>query len=265
MREAVMPDLPVWIFGLPFNWSIVFSTLVVTGVILFFGWFLGRRLSVVPRRFQVAVEFFYEFFAGIVEQALGRERAKRFFPIYATLFLFLWVSNMIGVIPTATVEIGGEPYLDLNHNGRYDPEIDTFTDTNGNHRRDPGFLIPEVVEPTRDVNVTIGLAVLMAIIAHLTQARKKGVWGYIKDYFTPMPFMFPLNFVGRIVEMVSTSMRLFGNIFGGAVIIMIAGYFTSKIIMPIPLQVFFGLFVGTIQAFVFTMLWISYLSVTIQD
>ena len=264
MREGVLPDLPIWVFGLRLNWATVFSVLVVTGILVLFAWIVGRRVGIVPRRLQVAVEFFYEFFAGIVEQALGKERARRFFPIYATLFLFLWVSNMIGIIPTPAVEVGGEPFVDLNHNGCYDP-CDTYTDVNKNGRRDPGLLIPQVIEPTRDVNTTIGLAILMAVIAHLTQMRVRGIRGYIKDYFSPMFIMFPLNFVGRIVEMVSTSMRLFGNIFGGAVIIMIAGYFTSKIVLPIPLQIFFGLFVGTIQAFVFTMLWISYLSVTIQD
>ena len=264
MREAVSPDLPVWLFGLPFNVATVFSVLVVTAILVVVCWLIGRRLSVVPRRLQVVVEFFYNFFYEIVEQALGKERARRFFPIYSTLFLFLFLSNMIGILPTADVEIGGEPYVDINNNGYYDT-CDIYTDTNGNGCRDPGFLLPEVIEPTRDANTTIGLALLMAFIAHITQMRVKGIRGYIKDYFSPIPCMFPLNIVGRVVEVVSTSMRLFGNIFGGAVIILIAGYFTSKIVMPIPLQIFFGLFVGLIQAFVFTMLWISYLSVTIQD
>jgi F-type H+-transporting ATPase subunit a len=77
------------------------------------------------------------------------------------------------------------------------------------------------------------------------------------------PF-FPLNVVGKVAEVASVSFRLFGNIFGGAVIILIASFFTANVVLPLPLAVFFGLFVGTIQAFVFTMLTLVYISVQIR-
>ncbi len=266
MRDEVMPELPVTVFGLPVNWPTVFMSVVVAGILVLIAYVVGRRVGMVPRRLQAAVEAFYGFFIDLVAQALGKERARKFFPLYSSLFLFLWFSNMIGIVPIGRVEIGGEPYVDVNGNGVYDSR-DFFEDENGDGRRNPGFVMPGWQEPTRDMNTTIGMAILFAFIAHLTQLRTKKpfILGYIKDYFSPIPLMFPLNVVSRIVEMVSTSMRLYGNIFGGAVIILIASFFTAGVVLPLPLAVFFGLFVGTIQAFVFTMLWIAYLAVTIQE
>jgi F-type H+-transporting ATPase subunit a len=157
--------------------------------------------------------------------------------------------------------------VDVNGNGVYDTD-DVFTpamDTNANGRRDPGFLLQPWHEPTRDMNTTVGLAIAMAIITHIAQLRKKGIKGYIKDYFAPLWFMAPLNVIGRVVEVINTSFRLFGNIFGGAVIVIIISYLIHGLVLPVGLAFFFGLFAGTIQAFVFTMLWLSYLAVALSE
>jgi F-type H+-transporting ATPase subunit a len=76
--------------------------------------------------------------------------------------------------------------------------------------------------------------------------------------------MMPLNVIGEIAKIVSISFRLFGNIMGGAIIILVVSYLTYSFILPPFLYAFFGLFVGTIQAFVFTMLTVVYISVQVK-
>jgi len=76
--------------------------------------------------------------------------------------------------------------------------------------------------------------------------------------------MAPLNIIGEIAKIVSISFRLFGNIMGGSIIILVVSYLTWSILLPPFLNAFFGMFVGTIQAFVFTMLTVVYISVQVK-
>jgi F-type H+-transporting ATPase subunit a len=74
-----------------------------------------------------------------------------------------------------------------------------------------------------------------------------------------------LDAVGEISKVVSISFRLFGNILGGAIIMLVISSLVKFILFPVGLNLFFGLFVGTIQAFVFTMLSLSYISVAVTE
>ena len=273
ISDKINPNIPVEIWGMAFNMTTIYMTVLVSLIMVLGAVVASRHLRRVPGRFQALVETLTVFFYDIVEQALGREQARKFFPIIATLFFFILLSNIIGVVPfpqvlgTTHLEVGGEKFVDVNGNGTYDVD-DVFTatmDTNSNGQRDAGFVLQPWHEPTRDMNTTVGLAIAMALITHIAQLRKKGLTGYIKDYFAPLWFMAPLNFIGRIVEVINTSFRLFGNIFGGAVIIVIISYLISSLVLPVGLSFFFGLFAGTIQAFVFTMLWLSYLAVSLAE
>jgi F-type H+-transporting ATPase subunit a len=117
-------------------------------------------------------------------------------------------------------------------------------------------------EPTANINTTLALG-LLAFGASVYQAMKcKGVWGFFRELIMePVPiFMFPLNLVGEIAKVVSISFRLFGNIMGGAVIIKVVSWLVGYLILPIGLIGFFGVFVGTVQAFVFAMLTLAYIS-----
>jgi F-type H+-transporting ATPase subunit a len=76
--------------------------------------------------------------------------------------------------------------------------------------------------------------------------------------------MMPLNLIGELAKVVSISFRLYGNIMGGSIIIIVVGHLIYSLVLPPFLNAFFGLFVGTIQAFVFTMLTLVYISVQIK-
>ena len=268
ISDQINPDMPIYIWGMAFNLTTIYMSVLVSLIMIVGSIIATRGLRRIPGRFQALVEMAAGFFYEVVEQALGKDQARKFFPFIATLFFVIFISNIIGIIPmSGKIEVNGEDFIDVNGNGIYDLD-DKFTskmDTNGNGRRDAGFILHPWHEPTRDMNTTVGLAIAMALVTHIAQLKKKGFIGYIKDYFAPLWFMLPLNMIGRVVEVINTSFRLFGNIFGGAVIIIIISYLIHSVALPVGLSFFFGLFAGTIQAFVFTMLWLSYLAVSLSE
>ena len=122
-------------------------------------------------------------------------------------------------------------------------------------------IIPHLEEPTKDLNTPLSLGVMGFFIAHYVGIKTKGFKAYISEYFEPFFIMMPLNLIGELAKIVSISFRLFGNIMGGAIIILVVSHLTWSILLPPFLNAFFGLFVGAIQAFVFTMLTVVYISV----
>lgn len=134
-------------------------------------------------------------------------------------------------------------------------------------------LIPGTEEPTKNLSTTLALGLISFFYIQIYALKTMGLIGYIKDYFAPLFVFFPLNVVGKIATVISMSFRLYGNIFGGATISTI--YFHALYGSPllealgafsglnIILTLFFVLFEGTIQAFVFAMLSLTYLAAAI--
>ena len=125
-------------------------------------------------------------------------------------------------------------------------------------------IIPHMEEPTKDLNTPLSLGIMGFVIAHYVGIKEKGFKIYIKSYFEPVFFLMPLNVIGELAKIVSISFRLFGNMMGGAIIILVVSHLCFSILLPPFLNAFFGLFVGTIQAFVFTMLTVVYISVQLK-
>jgi F-type H+-transporting ATPase subunit a len=125
-------------------------------------------------------------------------------------------------------------------------------------------VIPKLSEPTKDLNTPLGLGIMGFIIAHYSGIKVKGFTNYIKEYFQPIFFMAPLNVISELAKVVSISFRLYGNIMGGAIIILVVSHLVYGLIVPPFLVIFFGLFVGSIQAFVFTMLTLVYISLQVN-
>lgn len=122
-------------------------------------------------------------------------------------------------------------------------------------------IVPHFEEPTKDLNTPLSLGILGFVIAHYVGIKTKGLKAYFAEYLTPFFFMLPLNLIGELAKIVSISFRLFGNIMGGSIIILVVSYLTYSLLLPPFLYAFFGLFIGAIQAFVFTMLTVVYISV----
>jgi len=203
------------------NLEVLVMTAIVIFIALLFGFAAGRKKGLLPGPLQIIGEAVVTQFYGLTEEALGKTHAKTYAPLICALFIFLLISNWLGILP-------------------------------------------HLEEPTRDLNTPLSLGILGFVIAHYVGIKEKGFKVYIKSYFEPVFFLMPLNVIGELAKIVSISFRLFGNIMGGAIIILVVSYLCFSVLLPPFLSAFFGLFVGTIQAFVFTMLTVVYISVQLK-
>ena len=210
------------------NKSTVIATWIVLGL-LFIGLLFVRSLlknnNGVGRYIIIAL---VKNFIDLSEQTLGKFYAHHFFFI-TSLFCFIFLSNIAAIIPW-------------------------------------------VEEPTTDINTTFALGIICFLYIQYYGLKKKGLSVYLEAYFEPFFLMLPLNIIGKLSFIVSVSFRLYGNIFGGAIISklytkFISGSLIYELIGIVPgffITCFFALFEGFLQAFVFTIITLTYLSIILQ-
>ncbi|HHE37906.1 MAG TPA: ATP synthase F0 subunit A [Candidatus Cloacimonetes bacterium] len=204
--------------------NLIRMLLIVDILLLGLAFLIRKRLYKKPSQPQIIFELIYGLFEDFVQDTLGKGRVH-YTPYIVSLFLFIWICNIIGMIPI------------------------------------PGFM-----EPTRNLNVPLGLGFIAVIVVHATAIKVKGLWGHLSNYVNPVKNpLFLLDLVGEMSKVVSISFRLFGNILGGAIIILVVSSLVKFVLLPIGLNLFFGMFVGSIQAFVFTMLALTYIGVEISE
>jgi len=247
---GVVKRITIDLFGqsISFSLEMLIMTWVVMGIILILAFFGTRDLQKIPSRFQLIWEMLYQTFRNMTHEILGEEMGKKYTPMIVTLFIFILLSNWIGIFPPIFKFL----YIILHWLHLPDSII--------------GFLahIPNFEEPTKYLSTDLGLGLMVAAFVHGEAIRIKGLGGYLKDYAEPVILFAPLNVVGELAKVVSHSFRLFGNILGGAIIIVIVSYLIKFLLLPPFLMGFFGLFAGSIQAFVFTMLAATYLAVALD-
>jgi F-type H+-transporting ATPase subunit a len=204
-----------------FNATTLVMSWIVMGTLVVLGFLASRRPGLVPGPLQNVGEILVQAFQNLVNDTLGK-LGPRYFGLILTLFVFILLSNWLGMIP----------FLE---------------------------------EPTKDLNTTLILGILGFLVAHISAIRFKGWRGYAREYFHPFFLMFPLNVIGELAKVVSIAFRLYGNIMGGSIIILVVSHLVHQLVLPPLLSAFFGVFVGTVQAFVFTMLTLTYIAVAIQE
>ncbi len=136
-------------------------------------------------------------------------------------------------------------------------------------------IVPWMEEPTSNPYTTFAMGIISFLYVQFNGIRAHGIKGYLKEYIEPFFVMAPLHLIGKLASIISMSCRLWGNIFGGAIITnMYQGLIRSHLILQIVglglglnfvILFFFGLFEGFLQAFVFTMLSLTYLSIAITQ
>jgi len=204
---------------------IVMAILIVLSVVF------TRKLKTIPEGKQSIVEVIVEFFNNFAKDCVG-EHGKLFVPYIGTIFLLLIVSNIIAVF---NIIPSGEDLYNLTH-------WEFFENWN--------FAIRP---PTKDINVTLTLA-LMSMVAVITAGIKvKKVSGWLKSFLEPEPLILPFKIFDYFIRPVSLCFRMFGNILG-AVIIMELIYFAFPAVLPGFLSIYFDLFDGILQAYVFLFL-----------
>lgn len=136
-------------------------------------------------------------------------------------------------------------------------------------------IIPWIEEPTRDLNTALALGILAFLYKEFYTIYLNGFKTYIREFFYPFIIMFPINIIGHFSKIISMSFRLFGNIFGGSIITEIYfGALSGSILfesigilsgLNFIVLLFFVVFEGFIQAFVFSMLSLTYLAIATQS
>ncbi|MGI6476236.1 MAG: F0F1 ATP synthase subunit A [Defluviitoga tunisiensis] len=212
-------------------------TLIMSFAIMITLVLIARKIKFerIPGRVQGAVETFFDSFWQITEEVVPNpEYRKPTFVIAMSLFLYILVSNVLGGIPGINVT----PLASgIN--------VQLFTDV--------------WYSPTSDLNVNLSYAIMVLIISHAFAIKSKGFVSWFKSFFEPTPIMFPMNIVSEIAKPISHSFRLFGNIMGGGMLVLILSSIVKYFVLPVFLWAIFGWFFGIIQAFVFSLLTIVYI------
>ncbi len=124
------------------------------------------------------------------------------------------------------------------------------------------WFIPDMKPPTTDLSTTAAFAVVTIVLVQLIGIKKRGIKGYIKHFFQPSPFLFPLNLIEELVKPVSLALRLFANMFGEKTVVA-ALFLLFPLLLPLPVMIL-GVIMGLIQALVFSLLTVVYISTFIQ-
>jgi len=122
-------------------------------------------------------------------------------------------------------------------------------------------VVPGLKSPTSDINTTLALGLIVFFAVHFFGIRKKGFWGYITTFSSPI-YLFPLEIVGQLSRTLSLTIRLFGNIVSSDLIVAIV-FSLIPVIAPIPL-IALSLIIGVLQAYVFTILASLYIASAVE-
>ncbi|MDT2639080.1 F0F1 ATP synthase subunit A [Enterococcus dongliensis] len=234
-------DEKSWVFHIGPVWfdGTVTTMIFVTCLIVFFlVYAFTRNLSLKPKGKQNAIEWVIDFTTNIVGDNMPRKEVRNFSLFSFTLFLFIFVANQIGLV--TKIVTGNE--------------------------------VTYWKSPTADPFVTMGLALLVLVLANYLGSEKMGLGGYIKNSFFTPSGLFPIKLMEEFTNVITLGLRLYGNIFAGEVLLsLIASMVTSTgwwtLPFAIPLEMIwiaFSLFIGSIQAFVFTTLSMVYISHKIE-
>jgi F-type H+-transporting ATPase subunit a len=203
----------------------VWSTLIAGVIVIGLGLLAARRAtSGVPGKLQLFFETTVDQVNQLVESTVG-PAGVRIVPLALALFLFILTANWLEVIPSSPR--GGTEYLP---------------------------------SPTANVNLTYAMALIVIVVVHVASIRARGLRGYVKHYFQPFPFFFPINVIEEITKPITLALRLFGNLFAGTLMLLLIAALLPVFIVPVADVAWklFDMFIGFIQAFIFALLTIVY-------
>jgi len=231
-----------YIFGLPITNSFL-SGLIVSVFLVVIAYIFSRNVKLVPGKFQNFIEALIEFMYNTAKETVGDEaKARKFFPLVATFFLFIIFSNWFGLLPF----VGSIGFFDSFSGGaiHFTPLLRPFN---------------------TDLNATLALGIISAVATQYFAIKYLGILKHLNHYFSLNPlklFVGILELVGEVTKVVSLSLRLYGNIIAGDSVI---STFTA-LAGPIAALPFMGLevIVGFVQAAVFSMLTLAFMSVLTQ-
>ncbi|GAM12687.1 F0F1 ATP synthase subunit A [Mesobacillus selenatarsenatis] len=218
--------------GLYFNLANMLMITVASAIVFIIAVLSTRKLAMKPTGIQNFMEWIMDFVKGIINSTMDWKDGGRFHVLGITLLMYVFVSNMLG-LPFSVVY---DNYLWWK-------------------------------SPTADPVITLTLAVLVVGLSHYYGVKLKGTAEYGKEFFKPFWFMFPIKIIEEFANTLTLGLRLYGNIYAGEILLgllaaSLATDAVGHIAAALPMLVWqgFSVFVGAIQAFIFTMLTMVYLS-----
>ena len=247
MNISIAAEPIFYIFSFPVT-NTILVTLCLSLLIIISSATLKSRMKLVPRGFQNVVEAILEALLNLIDSVTqDRKQSKKFFPLVATIFIFVILSNWVEVLPG----LGTIGLREVHH--------------------EKSILIPFLRSGSADLNMTLALAIVSVLSAQILGIAAIGAGKYAGKFFVS-PFRQPyivgtfvgiLELVSEVAKLISFSFRLFGNIFAGEVLLMVM-LFLAPYFVPLPF-LFLELFVGFVQALVFSMLTLVFLKMAVTE
>lgn len=202
---------------------------------------LSRRgIAILPGGLQNIIEFAVESLLSLMDSVLGeRKKSEKYLPLVATIFVFILFSNWLGLMP-------GIGSIGLVANKEFTPLFRS---------------------PASDLNFTLALAIITVLAVNILGILAIGTRPHLSKFFNlknPVGFFIGiLELLSEFAKIVSFSFRLFGNVFAGEVLLVVAAFLIPYVI-PLPF-LFLELFVGFIQAFIFAMLSLVFVAIATSE
>lgn len=214
------------------NLTILSMSLLTVLLIFAFVFWASRKMSLKPSGKQNILEYVYEFVYDITKANLGDFYAKKYHLFLFSLFMFLLVSNNLGLVTKLETPEGENIWM----------------------------------SPTANMLFDFGLSLLVTIVCHVEGIRQRGFKTYLKGFVTPVA-MTPMNIIEEFTNFLSLALRLYGNIFAGEVLIglLVNLSHVHTLWQPVSfmltlLWIGFSIFISCLQAYIFTMLTSMYIS-----
>ncbi|MDR0846815.1 MAG: F0F1 ATP synthase subunit A [Lactobacillales bacterium] len=216
-----------------FDGTVLIMTALAVLIVFLIAFICTRNMKLKPTGKQNFIEWVIDFSRGIAKNNLPKQNVEEFHLICFSLFMFLIISNLLGLVTKIVI-----------HKTNY------------------------WKSPTSDAFVTLGLAAVMIIATHYFGVKKLGVKGYFKTYFSPMPILFPFKVIEEFTNLLTLGLRLYGNIYAGEILlglictlVMSTNWIVGFVAIPLEMVwIAFSIFIGAIQAFIFTTLSMVYMS-----
>lgn len=247
MHVSITPEIITNILGVPISNTLI-ASVIATAILVIIAYFATREMKEVPTGIQNLFEAIIEALLNMVDSVTGnRKQTYQFFPLVATIFIFIILSNWLGLVPG------------FGSLGFYE------TAKEGMHGNEHAVFVPLLRSANSDLNTTLALAIVSVMATQIFGIMALGILKYGKKFInfsSPITFFVGiLELVSEVAKMVSFSFRLFGNVFAGEVLLVVI-MTLAPFIAPLP---FFGLelFVGFVQALVFAMLTLVFLKMAV--
>ncbi len=251
------PWISLEIAGIDFSVNkAVFYLVLASALTIFTMVWISRRMQQKPNRVQTAIEMAYDLTKNTIAGAnMDAKMVSRWFPFLATLFFWIWFSNLIGFLPLPT---------NTEH------EVSIF-----------GLSIPSfaIYAATANLSIPLVLTLVVWISYHVEGIREKGFFGYLASWLPPgledmnpaaKAFIFVIEAISQFARLISLSVRLFANILAGHLLLLFMGGGLAVLLgiaalgaLTFPLAFFFFILevglIATLQAFIFSILTAIYL------